>query len=145
VIGRFWPSAKKLYVRVRDIRLNKGNSDTSKSQVPHEAVGQIDTTVGLDAVVASSRFATIAFSAALLLTLAAAIITDGTAQATAQWISTLGFICAWAALRTGVYSRDEEWLSSAVYKSLKWWLFTFAPVGFINLIFAIANKNPLTL
>ncbi|MGH3865280.1 MAG: hypothetical protein ACRDQ4_03915 [Pseudonocardiaceae bacterium] len=64
-----------------------------------------------------------------------------TPRSVAQWVATLGFVLAWAAVSSGVYQKSDAWLYGACAKSLKWWGILFVPVAILNLVFAVAN-NP---
>ncbi|MGH3851370.1 MAG: hypothetical protein ACRDR6_20195 [Pseudonocardiaceae bacterium] len=56
-----------------------------------------------------------------------------------QWVATLGFVLAWAAVSSGIYHKNEEWLSGAWMKNLKWWGFLFVPVAILNLVFTVVG------
>ncbi|WIX75054.1 hypothetical protein QRX50_26260 [Amycolatopsis carbonis] len=98
-----------------------------------------DVAAGLERVVAATRFAMVAFVAAIVLT-GVSIVVSGAAQTVLQYLATLGFVLAWATTSSGVYGRSETWLRGACLKSLKWWFFIFAPVGVLNLVFTVANS-----
>ncbi len=94
---------------------------------------------GLVSVVQATRFATAIFFLALGLT-GLSILVHGNFRAMAQWAATLGFVIAWAAVSAGIYQKNDDWLSGACFKSLKWWGIIFVPVGILNLVFAVANN-----
>ncbi len=98
-----------------------------------------DVTEGLLAVVHATRFATITFFIALGAT-GLSILLHGNLQATVQWVATLGFVLAWAAVSSGIYQKNDGWFSGACLKSLKWWAVIFVPVAALNLAFAVSNK-----
>lgn len=70
--------------------------------------------------------------AAIVLTIAS-IIASGLVQTAMQYLSTLGFVLAWAATSAGIYSRSAQWLKDTCLKAVKWWAFIFVPVAVINL------------
>jgi hypothetical protein len=92
----------------------------------------------LETVVGATRMALVSFGFALLSTLVSVLL-NGAAQAVVQWIATLGFVVAWAAVNSGIYHRHFDWLDYACVKAAKWWATIFAPVVLINLVFAAAN------
>lgn len=95
---------------------------------------------GILSVVQATQFATVAFFFALLVTLISVFL-HATRRSVAQWVATLGFVLAWAAVSSGVYHKSNEWLFGTCVKSLKWWGFFFVPVAILNLVFfAVANK-----
>lgn len=100
-----------------------------------------DVAAGLPEVVRATRFATVSFGIALLLTLMAVLV-RGTAQTVVQYLATLGFVLAWAAISSGAYQRSTTWLRGACLKTFRWWALIFVPVGFLNLVFTVANARP---
>lgn len=65
-----------------------------------------------------------------------AILLSGLSKAITQWIATLAFVLAWAAVNAGVYNRRADWFGGTCVKALKWWSFVFVPVAIINLAFS---------
>ncbi|MBB4689304.1 hypothetical protein [Amycolatopsis jiangsuensis] len=100
-----------------------------------------DLADGLGGVVAATRFATAAFCVAIVLTVVA-IPLSGLAQTILQYLATLGFVLAWAATYSGLYTRSATWLRGACVKAAKWWALTFVPVGLANLGFTVLNTSP---
>jgi hypothetical protein len=109
--------------------------------VPSVGIAEMkdDVTEGLLSVVQATRFATIAFFCALGATGLSIFLHDNL-RAVVQWVATLGFVLAWAAVSVGIYQKNNDWLSGACLKSLKWWAIIFVPVAALNLVFAVINK-----
>lgn len=137
--------AKEGIRRLREARLRTPeNRDETVGAVQEswEPLAQrTDIAQGLEQVVRATRFATVAFSVALGLTIPAIVVHDPVRTAL-QYLATLGFVLAWAATDSGIYRRRADWLRGACLKSLKWWLWVFVPVGVAILFFAAANKSP---
>lgn len=138
---------KKAVQRLREARLWRRPSPPSAGSPPASNIvagysERTDIADGLERIVRATQFATGAFCAALVLTLIAVPL-DGLVQTVFQYLATLGFVLAWAATSSGIYGRQETWLRGACLKSLRWWAWIFVPVGLLNLLFTIANKNPL--
>ncbi|MGH3833269.1 MAG: hypothetical protein ACRDRS_23010 [Pseudonocardiaceae bacterium] len=95
-------------------------------------------TEGELSIVQATRFATVAFFFALLATLISAFLHDAPRSA-AQWVATLGFVLAWAAVSSGIYHKREDWLPGTLAKNLKWWALFFVPVAILNLVFTVAG------
>jgi len=138
---------RTLYQRLRQMRLwNRRGSgaELAGGQIDEStpiAGPRTDIAEGLQGVVHATQFATIAFGVGLVFTLVAALL-DAGAQTVLQYLATLGFVLAWAAISSGAYQRNTTWLRVACLKSLKWWVVIFVPVGLLNLVFAVANKRP---
>lgn len=124
--------------RIRQARLKEPADSWEQGRT---ASARTDVAEGLERVVAATRFAMVAFIVAIALT-AVAVLLDGAPQTVLQYLATLGFVLAWAATSSGIYSRSENWLRGACVKSLKWWSFIFVPVGVLNLVFTVINKAP---
>lgn len=97
------------------------------------------TAENLHSVVRATRFALYSFAVALLSSLVG-IVLPTPWQSILQWIGTLGFVCAWSALSSGIWQRCEDWLTNSCWKTLKWWLTIFVPVMIINLFLSLATS-----
>ncbi|SEC39079.1 hypothetical protein SAMN04489729_1457 [Amycolatopsis lurida] len=138
VLQQLPAAAAAAWRRIRQARLKEPVDDRQVER----GIGSTRTDVaeGLERVVAATRFAMVAFIAAIALT-AVAVLLDGTAQTVLQYLATLGFVLAWAATSSGICSRSSNWLRGACLKSLKWWFFIFVPVAVLNLVFTVVNKT----
>ncbi|MGK3204330.1 hypothetical protein [Amycolatopsis sp. MEPSY49] len=139
VLRQLPAAAVAAWRRIRQARL-KEPADARQAEVEPGST-RTDVAEGLVRVVAATRFAMTAFVSAIVLT-GVAVLLDGAPQTILQYLATLGFVLAWAATSSGIYSRSETWLRGACLKSLKWWSFIFVPVGVLNLVFTVANKTP---
>lgn len=129
------------FVRGTAVRLKEARLRTTPTTEPgfDEVVAMRDSfAAGLPEVVKATRFAMVAFALAIVVT-SIAILLDDAAQAALQWVATLFFVVAWAAVCAGIYKRDGEWVRGAAWKAIKWWLFIFVPVAAANLVFAAVN------
>ncbi|WP_156365214.1 hypothetical protein [Sciscionella sediminilitoris] len=130
-------AARDLVKRIRDARLaNPGKSDSSAPVVSENS----PIAKGLDITVQATRFAVVTAFVAIALTIAS-IMAGGMVQTTMQYLSTLGFVLAWAATSAGIYSRSAQWLRDTCLKSVKWWAFVFVPVAVINLFQAAGQAT----
>jgi hypothetical protein len=94
---------------------------------------------GLSSVVHATRFATVIFFLALGATGISKLL-HGNFRAAVEWVATLGFVLAWAAVSSGIYCKSDDWLIGACLKNLKWWAIIFVPVAILNLVFVVVNK-----
>lgn len=124
--------------RLSAVRLRLAGGSDSDSVAPALAARNA-LADKLDIVSAATRFAAVSFGAGLLLTLVSVVVSDIWVPV-AQWLATLGFVVAWAAISSGVYLREELWLGRACMKSFKWWAYIFVPVAVLNIAFTIANQ-----
>lgn len=130
---------RKLWGRIRDMRLRGREAEPIEVGDPSQAVAAEDSlAAGLRTVVSATRFAVATFAAALVVTLVS-ILFDGSARTVIQWVATLAFVLAWAAINSGIRLREWDWLSRACRKSLLWWLRIFVPVGILNAVFTFAS------
>jgi hypothetical protein len=44
------------------------------------------------------------------------------------------FVLAWAAIRNGVYQREEDWPGGTCLAAPKWWAWAFVPVAAVGLV-----------
>ncbi|GLY38266.1 hypothetical protein Amsp01_042900 [Amycolatopsis sp. NBRC 101858] len=139
VLRQLPAAAVAAWRRIRQARI-KRPADRAQVGVRTDFV-RTDVAEGLERVVAATRFAMVAFVAAIVLT-GVAVLLDGAPQTVLQYLATLGFVLAWAATSSGIYGRSELWLRGACLKGLKWWFFIFVPVGVLNLVFTVVNKTP---
>ena len=132
--------SKKLWRRVRAVRLRGSGDDEAEDRGdPNSIVEAQDPMVSeLDSVVTATRFALGIFIAALLTTGISMLFT-GSPQAMIQWVATLAFVLAWAAVNSGIRLREWDWLSRSCRKSLVWWLKIFLPVALLNVVFMMVN------
>jgi hypothetical protein len=134
---------KKTFRRLGGMRFrgvsNKASPVTTAASV---GITEMKNSVaeGLLSVIQATQFATVTFGFALLTTLISVFL-RAAPQSAAQWVATLGFVLAWAAVSSGVYQKSDEWLYGACAKSLKWWGFFFVPVAILNLFFTVANNS----
>lgn len=135
---------RKTYDRLRQMRLwHRGAEPVRTVNVAIDQSNAVEATrtdvaAGLSGVVRATQFATTAFGVGLVLTLVA-ILVRGTVQTVVQYVATLGFVLAWAAISSGAYQRSATWLRGACLKTVKWWVAIFVPVGLLNLVFTVAN------
>jgi hypothetical protein len=140
----FRSRAVLLWNRLRQARLRDdhtdGGSPTAErpARVAWGGAAQADLAEGLGLVVGATRFSAVAFAVGLVCTVVS-IPLDGMGQASAQYLAVLAFVLAWAAVNSGLYKREDDWLREACYKAVKWWLFIFVPVAVINAGFALVN------
>ncbi len=129
--------------RLRQARLRGSSTPEAVPAAESEqpAAPRTDIARGLEQVVRATQFATVAFCAAIALSIVA-LFGHGNARTIIQYIATLGFVLAWAATSSGIYSRDPNWLRGACRKSLRWWAGIFVPVALINLVFTAINTFP---
>ncbi|WP_432845384.1 hypothetical protein ACQPXB_30980 [Amycolatopsis sp. CA-161197] len=139
VLRQLPATAAAAWRRIRQARIKRPAGSQRVEVRPGDV--RTDVAAGLERVVAATRFAMVAFVAAIVLT-GVAVLVSGAAQTVLQYLATLGFVLAWAATSSGIYSRSETWLRGACLKGLKWWFFTFVPVAVLNLVFTVANSAP---
>ena len=132
--------AARIRRRLSGIRFREVSSEFSVVTETHAGFIEIkdDVAQGSLSVVQATQFATAAFFCALLATLISVFL-HGAPRSAAQWVATLGFVLAWAAVSAGVYQKREDWLSGTLTKNLKWWALFFVPVAILNLIFMVAD------
>ena len=132
---------KEAFRRIRQARLRAQDEAVPESAVSKVAWGGADSpdvVENLDSVVGATRFSASCFAVGLVFTLVS-IPLDGMGQAAAQYLAVLALVLAWAAVSSGLYKREFDWLREACYKAVKWWVGIFVPVAVINAAFALAH------
>jgi hypothetical protein len=116
---------KKTFRRLGGMRFRVSNRASPVTTAASVGITEMKNSVaeGLLSVVQATQFATVTFGFALLTTLISVFL-RAAPQPAAQWVATLGFVLAWAAVSSGVYQKSDEWLYGTCTKSLSGGVFS---------------------